>query len=155
MTGGPSNGDIYPGHQSGQLDPTLAGFVDMFHTDNSRMWAANAVQRIQQHLTMRAVAQQNNKIGEDFVNNIAAFKGILTKMVSDDPSSAGLALDLIKPTMQALAREMNLRVGLLPSWYDIDTAAELEHLRVELTTAHPDIAKHTRAFLPALMTTRD
>ena len=53
----------------------------------------------------------------------------------------------------ALAREMNLRVGLLPAWYDIDTAAELEHLRAELAAAHPSIAAHTRAYLPALMTT--
>ena len=128
MTGGPSNGDIYPGHQSGQLDPTLAGFVDMFHTDNSRMWAANAVQRIQQHLTMRAVAQQNNKIGEDFVNNIAAFKGNLTKMVSDDPSSAGLALDLIKPTMQALAAEH-------PNLSDEDKASTAQSLTDHITNA--------------------
>jgi rSAM/selenodomain-associated transferase 1 len=51
----------------------------------------------------------------------------------------------------ALAHEMHLRVGLLPSWYDVDTATELEHLRAELAAAHPSVATHTRAYLPALV----
>ena len=50
----------------------------------------------------------------------------------------------------ALAKEMNLSVGLLPAWYDVDTAAELQRLRAELDGAPPQVAPHTRAFLSAL-----
>ncbi|MCE7986464.1 MAG: glycosyltransferase [Caldilinea sp. CFX5] len=51
----------------------------------------------------------------------------------------------------AIAEELGLRVALLPTWYDVDTAAELQRLRQELATmpaASPaSPASHTRAFL--------
>jgi rSAM/selenodomain-associated transferase 1 len=49
----------------------------------------------------------------------------------------------------ALASELGLRVELLPQWYDVDTAAELERLRAELTGLPSNIARHTRALLMA------
>ncbi len=54
----------------------------------------------------------------------------------------------------ALAEELHLRVALLPTWYDIDTAAELQRLRCELTAplamaTSPSPAHYTRAFLEA------
>lgn len=51
----------------------------------------------------------------------------------------------------AIADALQLRVALLPTWYDVDTAAELQRLRQELqdraqgSLASP--AHHTRAFL--------
>jgi len=50
----------------------------------------------------------------------------------------------------ALAKEMKLNVGLLPAWYDVDTVAELERLRAELTAAPAHVAPHTRKFLSSL-----
>ena len=47
----------------------------------------------------------------------------------------------------ALAAELGLRVALLPTWYDVDTAAELARLRAELTHSAEQTARHTRAFL--------
>ncbi len=47
----------------------------------------------------------------------------------------------------ALAAELGLRTALLPTWYDIDTVAELERLRAELVEAPPTTAVHTRRFL--------
>jgi glycosyltransferase A (GT-A) superfamily protein (DUF2064 family) len=47
----------------------------------------------------------------------------------------------------ALASELGLRVALLPQWYDVDTAAELDRLRAELAGLPPEIAPHTRALL--------
>ena len=47
----------------------------------------------------------------------------------------------------ALADTLGLRVALLPPWYDVDTAAELERLRRELASARNGAARHTRAFL--------
>ena len=51
----------------------------------------------------------------------------------------------------AIAEELGLRVALLPTWYDVDTAAELQRLRQELATMSADDgsspARHTRAFL--------
>ena len=44
------------------------------------------------------------------------------------------------------ARRANLRVSLLPPWYDVDTRDDLERLRAELRTT-PQVAIHTRAFL--------
>jgi rSAM/selenodomain-associated transferase 1 len=46
----------------------------------------------------------------------------------------------------ALAREENLRVALLPTWYDVDDAASLLRLIAELVAA-PAAAPHTRSFL--------
>jgi glycosyltransferase A (GT-A) superfamily protein (DUF2064 family) len=51
----------------------------------------------------------------------------------------------------AIAEELGLRVVLLPTWYDVDTAAELQRLRQELATMSANDgsspARHTRAFL--------
>jgi rSAM/selenodomain-associated transferase 1 len=50
----------------------------------------------------------------------------------------------------ALARRDGLSVALLPSWYDVDTAQELEHLRADLAARTDEAAPHTRAFLSRL-----
>jgi len=49
----------------------------------------------------------------------------------------------------ALAEQLGLQVALLPTWYDVDTVAELDRLRVELRDAPPHMACYTRAFLAA------
>jgi hypothetical protein len=47
----------------------------------------------------------------------------------------------------ALARRLRLKTALLPTWYDVDTSAELSRLQSELV-AHPNgAAPATRAFL--------
>jgi len=48
-----------------------------------------------------------------------------------------------------LAEQLELRVELLPSWYDVDTAQELEHLRADMAQAG-GAAPHTRAYLARL-----
>jgi rSAM/selenodomain-associated transferase 1 len=50
----------------------------------------------------------------------------------------------------ALADTLGLKVVLLPAWYDVDTAAELERLRAELTASGEHTAPHTRALLAEL-----
>lgn len=47
----------------------------------------------------------------------------------------------------ALAAELKLRVALLPTWYDVDTVAELDRLRLELRTITNGTARHTHKFL--------
>lgn len=47
----------------------------------------------------------------------------------------------------ALAAEENLRVHLLPPWYDVDDSASLARLRAELANLPNTIAPHTRRFL--------
>lgn len=51
----------------------------------------------------------------------------------------------------AIAEALGLRVALLPTWYDVDTGAELQRLRRELATTATDSlaspAQYTRAFL--------
>jgi rSAM/selenodomain-associated transferase 1 len=54
----------------------------------------------------------------------------------------------------AVAGELALRTALLPPWYDVDTAAELQRLRAELQVAGAGTAPHTRRFLEGLMTRR-
>lgn len=44
---------------------------------------------------------------------------------------------------------VGLRVALLPTWYDVDTADEVARLRAELATAPPTVAPRTRAWLRA------
>jgi hypothetical protein len=55
-------------------------------------------------------------------------------------------LNVLRDTL-ALAEQESLTVALLPTWYDVDTAQELERLRVELTRHSNGTAPHTRAFL--------
>jgi len=46
----------------------------------------------------------------------------------------------------ALAREEQLRVVLLPAWYDVDDATSLLRLIAELNTTPVSVAPHTRSF---------
>lgn len=50
----------------------------------------------------------------------------------------------------ALAAELGLRTALLPTWYDIDTVADLARLRRELSTAPPEQCSETRRTLDRL-----
>jgi rSAM/selenodomain-associated transferase 1 len=45
------------------------------------------------------------------------------------------------------ARRSGLRVACLPQWFDVDTGADLDRLRVELGTTPAGLARHTRGFL--------
>ncbi len=54
--------------------------------------------------------------------------------------------DVARDTL-ALAAEEGLAVSQLPTWYDVDTAAELDRLGAELATLPAHRAKHTCAFL--------
>lgn len=47
----------------------------------------------------------------------------------------------------AIARELDLNVALLPTWYDVDTVVELTRLRQELGALEATVAKYTRTFL--------
>ena len=47
----------------------------------------------------------------------------------------------------ALAEATGAQVALLPAWYDVDTAAELEELQAEMAGAQNGTAPHTRRFL--------
>lgn len=49
----------------------------------------------------------------------------------------------------ALAAEENLRVELLPTWYDVDNAATLNRLAEELSRLPATAVRHTRAFFAA------
>lgn len=49
-----------------------------------------------------------------------------------------------------LAHAADLRVALLPPWYDVDDVASLQRLMDELQTAPPEVAPHTRSFLATL-----
>lgn len=59
----------------------------------------------------------------------------------------------------AIAEELGLRVALLPMWYDVDTAAELQRLRQELAVMTAESlsspAQHTRAFLETQLITTE
>jgi rSAM/selenodomain-associated transferase 1 len=44
-------------------------------------------------------------------------------------------------------QELGLEAELLPPWYDVDTAADLERMRSELANLRPEILVHTRRFL--------
>ncbi len=50
----------------------------------------------------------------------------------------------------ALAEQVQLRVALLPAWYDVDTVQELAQLQTELAGVSATAASHTRARLAAL-----
>jgi len=45
------------------------------------------------------------------------------------------------------AQRQGLRVACLPTWFDVDTGADLERLRVEMETSPGTSPRHTRAFL--------
>lgn len=61
----------------------------------------------------------------------------------------GIAWSTDRVTAQTLAKAeaMGLEVVQLPSWYDVDTAAELDRLLAELLTLPDDALPHTRRLL--------
>ncbi len=63
----------------------------------------------------------------------------------------GITWSSAQVTAQTLARAaaLELAVALLPSWYDVDTPAELERLRTELAQRPAHTLLHTRRFFAA------
>ena len=53
----------------------------------------------------------------------------------------------VLPQTLARAESLGLSVALLPPWYDVDTAPDLERLRAEVETLPPRAVPHTRRFL--------
>lgn len=45
------------------------------------------------------------------------------------------------------AHQLGLRVACLPTWFDVDTGADLERLRIELEATPGTTPRHTREFL--------
>ena len=123
----------YGGHATGELDPTLKQFVGLFPPgSDGRDWAMGAVSRLQQHLTLRAVAKQNEAAGQAFTNNLHEFKSNLVDMVKGDPSSAGLALDLIPHTINAMAAQHQ---NLDPALRDAAAKDLTDHMSSEVAHA--------------------
>ncbi|MGE5357584.1 MAG: TIGR04282 family arsenosugar biosynthesis glycosyltransferase [Bacteroidales bacterium] len=60
----------------------------------------------------------------------------------DVPWSTPVVADLTR----SRARELELSFAELPRWYDVDTAADLHRLRVELASLPADVAPRTRRF---------
>ena len=58
--------------------------------------------------------------------------------------------DVVCEQTLARARELGLRIATMPTWYDVDTVAELERLRRDLATLPPSVAPATRAALAHL-----
>ena len=58
--------------------------------------------------------------------------------------------DVVCEQTLARARELGLRIATMPTWYDVDTVAELERLRCDLATLAPSVAPATRAALAHL-----
>jgi rSAM/selenodomain-associated transferase 1 len=48
------------------------------------------------------------------------------------------------------ARRLNLCVHAVPEWYDVDTPADMERLRLELRSGSEAVARHTRAAMRRL-----
>lgn len=47
----------------------------------------------------------------------------------------------------AIADSLGLKVAILPTWYDVDTGAELDRLQAELAQLSGETAQHTRRWL--------
>ena len=57
---------------------------------------------------------------------------------------------VLAATLQ-IAREENLRVTLLPAWYDVDDRASLKRLTAEVQASDAAVARHTRSVLRNLV----
>ncbi|HJR04495.1 MAG TPA: TIGR04282 family arsenosugar biosynthesis glycosyltransferase [Methylomirabilota bacterium] len=65
--------------------------------------------------------------------------GLFEDMPWSTPAVLGRTLDR--------AQRLGLRVACLPTWFDVDTGADLERLRVEIDASPAGSPRHTRAFL--------
>ncbi|MCP4421906.1 MAG: DUF2064 domain-containing protein, partial [Chloroflexi bacterium] len=78
---------------------------------------------------------------EDGAYYAIGWKRPLSRLICDVQMSTN---HVLQDTL-AIAREENLRVALLPTWYDVDEVAELHRLQRELQQ-NPATAAHTRRF---------
>jgi hypothetical protein len=58
--------------------------------------------------------------------------------------------DQVTPQTLARAAELGLRVAQLPTWYDVDTPADLDRLLAELAALPDDAVSHTRRWADGL-----
>lgn len=122
--------DNYPGHASGVMNPILQQFAQSFTTPQGQAWAQQAAALVQRHFTMRAVAEQNNDIGEQFLQNLSDFKTGLVNAVSKDPTFVHTALQLVPGTLKAMAAEHPSTAGM-----DDQVSTISQHIQGELAHA--------------------
>lgn len=83
---------------------------------------------------------------EDGGYYIVGLKKIYPEIFSDIEWSTSQVLE----QSLAKARKANLRVSLLPEWYDIDTARDLKRLMEDFDSLPANQLKHTRVFFEQL-----
>ena len=54
--------------------------------------------------------------------------------------------DVLRDTLD-IARQEKLQIALLPTWYDVDTIADLERVHAEIDQTGAEFGRHTRRFL--------
>ena len=92
----------YPGHASGHLDPALQDTVSSMQTGMGQAWTSVAANRVQDYLTTKAVAQQNEAAADELTNNLASAKQGFVGLVKTDPGAMDLALDLATHTVNGI-----------------------------------------------------
>jgi hypothetical protein len=97
-----SDPDQYPGDQTGHMNPALQGWADQFQTKAGSAYANDAADMVQNYLTSKAVATQNEVADQAFTQNMLSTRNGLVNMVKSDPGSTNLALDLAPLSINAL-----------------------------------------------------
>src|SRR5665213_174057 len=94
--------DGFPGDASGHNNPALQNFVGQMQTDDGQQWGANVAEKVQQYLTTKAVAKQNQDAGDQFVNDMHSTKQGLMSVAQGDPNAMGLAISLAKDSVDGI-----------------------------------------------------
>lgn len=86
--------------------PALQEFQDTFTSPVAKDWSEGVSARLNDYFTRRQIADDNTAAGENFVNDMDAFKSGLVSGVQKDPFFVHTALDIVPDTMAAFAAAM-------------------------------------------------
>jgi hypothetical protein len=91
----------FPGDASGHLRP---GLIQAYGQEapQDQGYAADAANKVQDYLTGRAIANQAEAAGNQFVNDLAGTRANLSNMVRVDPHATDLALSLVPGAVDSL-----------------------------------------------------
>ena len=121
-----------PGDSSGQINPALQALSSGMQTGMGKAWTNIAVNRVQDYLTAKSVALDNQNAGDEFVQNINNVKTGLVTLAKADPGAIDVSLDLAQHTVNGIVDQH--------SHLDDDTRAGLasqltDHLQTEIAHA--------------------
>lgn len=85
--------------------PALSDFLGSLSSGEASSWGNDVAQSITDWMTKQAVAAQNTQLGQNLVDDVSAFRDMMTGLIRQNPTATGMAIGVGERTADALVND--------------------------------------------------